>query len=691
MCVFLVGCEAQKNTTQTPIREHTGTPNRLIDSNSPYLLQHAYNPVDWYPWGDEALQKAQDEKKLMVISVGYSACHWCHVMERESYEDSAVAAIMNQHYVSIKVDREERPDVDQIYMNAAFLTLGRGGWPLNAIALPDGRPVYAGTYFPKDNWIKLLEFFQEQFENDPDGLRSQAEKITNQIKSLNWIAPKPDAADFDPAEMEIIGKKMLQQIDFKKGGLKGAPKFPMPNMYQFLLRYHLLSGDEQSLQAVNTTLTAIGYGGINDHVGGGFARYSTDEDWSVPHFEKMLYDNGQLVSTYADAYRVTRNPLYLNIIKQTLNFIEREMTSPEGGFYSSLDADSEGEEGKFYVWQKSELDSIIGENAAVFNEFYSVTQKGNWEGTNVLRVSSPEKVRKQFGMDNEMFYDFMRWSKGKVLEARNTRIRPGLDDKVLTSWNALMLKGYVDAYRALGDSTYREVAIKNANLIADKMMNEDGSLFRNYKDGKATINAFLDDYGFTIEAFIALYQVTFDERWLKLAQQLADYTIAQFYDEQSGLFNYKSKLDKALIADSKQISDDVVPSSNSSMGKGLFLLGLYLYNEDYMDISKSMLAAVLESVKDNANFYSNWGQLFLYHSQPYYEVAIVGEDAEQLRQKLDQHFRPNVFYLGGRNEGTLELLKNKLVEDATYIYVCQDKVCKLPVQTVEEAEKLIVF
>ncbi|MFQ5446929.1 MAG: thioredoxin domain-containing protein [Saprospiraceae bacterium] len=469
----------------------------------------------------------------------------------------------------------------------------------------------------------------------------------------------------------------------------------MPNNYQFLLKYHHLTGNAKALEAVTLTLDAIANGGIYDHLGGGFARYSTDAQWLVPHFEKMLYDNGQLVSLYAQAYQVTQNPLYKKRVEESLAFVNRELTSPEGAFFSSLDADSDGEEGKFYVWEKAEIDSILGDEkvAVVFNDFYEIKEKGNWEdGKNILHRRKPAAdVAKKHDLSEKQLGELIARAKDKLFKARSKRVRPRLDDKALSGWNALMLKGYVDAYRALGDPAYLQAALKNGKFIVDKMMQDDYRLNRNYKDGNSIINAFLDDYGLTINAFVSLYQVTFDEQWLHRAKGMMEYVLQHFGDEESGLFFYTSDLDPALVARKMETTDNVIPGSNSVMARDLYLLGEYFYHDDWKKKAQHMMNKMATAVTDNKqpDFYSNWCQLYLDLVKPPYEVAIVGADAAVKRDELMRHYIPNALLLGGKDEGSLELLKDKLQDGITYIYVCQNKVCKLPVEEPEKALELM--
>ncbi|MCK5704895.1 MAG: thioredoxin domain-containing protein, partial [Cyclobacteriaceae bacterium] len=481
--------------------------------------------------------------------------------------------------------------IDQVYMNAVQLISGRGGWPLNCIALPDGRPLYGGTYFPKAQWLDMLTQVLNFVEKNPDKAEQQAASLTKGIQSDELIYINPNKAIFTLNDLDQLFNIWKNTIDFTNGGHRGAPKFPLPVSYQFLLHYHHISQNSDALKAVTLTLNKMADGGIYDQIGGGFARYSTDESWKVPHFEKMLYDNAQLVSLYSAAYHQSKDPKYKLIVSETLEFIQRELTSKEGGFYSSLDADSEGEEGKFYVWTQSELQNSLGKIADLIIDYYSVTEKGNWEnGQNILLKSANDKeIASRYEITESELAKRVLEAKKLVLKERAKRIRPGLDDKILTSWNALMLKGYVDAYRIFDDKNYLDIALRNAEFINTKIKSGDYRLYRNYKNGKASINAFLDDYAFTIEAFISLYEATFDEKWLEDARQLTTYALAHFYDGESGMFFYTSDIDPELIARKMEISDNVIPSSNSQMAKNLFVLGQYFYNDDYIQKSKTML------------------------------------------------------------------------------------------------------
>jgi uncharacterized protein YyaL (SSP411 family) len=667
--------------------------NNLINETSPYLLQHAHNPVNWYAWGEEALNKARSENKLLIISIGYAACHWCHVMEHECFEDEEVAEFMNANFVSIKVDREERPDIDSVYMSAVQLINGNGGWPLNCIALPDGRPIYGGTYFPKAQWLDMLSQVANFVKQNPVKTEEQAKALTDGVKASELLYSSQEISEFNKSDLDAIFNNWKTGIDFELGGHKRAPKFPLPVGYQFLLNYFYLTQTTDAFYAVKITLDKMADGGIYDQIGGGFARYSTDVQWKVPHFEKMLYDNAQLVSLYSSAYQLCNDPYYKSIVTETLEFCKRELTSPENGFYSSLDADSEGVEGKFYIWTKSELKDILGENSDLMCDYYNVTDKGNWEhGQNILLKSTTEKAfaDKQNISETELT-DIIKQTKTKLLEVREKRIRPGLDDKILTSWNAMMLKGYIDAYRVFGKEDYLSTALKTAEFIITKLKTDENRLYRNYKNGKATINAFLDDYAFTIEAFIALYQATFDEKWLYSAQSLTEYTIAHFADSKSGMFFYTSNIDPELIARTMELSDNVIPAANSTIAKNLYVLGQYFYNDDYIGRSQRMLENVHNRLVSGSSFFANWDILLAWFTSGSYLVAIVGEDCENLRKEFDQHYLPNVFLAVGKEEGTLPSLKGKLIPGHTTIYVCKDKLCKMPVTDVKKALEQITF
>ncbi|SMD37073.1 hypothetical protein SAMN04488029_3224 [Reichenbachiella faecimaris] len=676
--------------TQNMGQEHKHT-NHLISETSPYLLQHAHNPVDWFPWGEVALDLAKREDKLMIISIGYAACHWCHVMEHESFEDSTIAAKMNAHYISIKVDREERPDIDQIYMDAAQLMTGRGGWPLNVITLPDGRPVFAGTYFPKENWGKVVDYFAEMYRTQPGKMLEQAEKITEGISQLEVPELNESGTPFDSTFYALAGQKVISSIDQKYGGRQGAPKFPMPVIYEFLLAQDYYQPNEDIKAALKTTLDGMADGGIYDHLGGGFARYSVDETWTVPHFEKMLYDNAQLISLYSHAYQVFGDEKYEQAVRETIAFCNRELSDQSGGFYSSLDADSEGEEGKFYVWSEKEIDQILGSDSELFKTYYGVSKKGNFEGQNILeRKKSIKALSDEFSLSESEVKIQIEATKTKMMSARNGRIRPGLDDKTLTSWNGLMIIGLVDAYFALQNEDYLERALKAGKFVGTSQIQEDGQLLRNYKGGQSTISGFLDDYAFTILAFTKLYEATFDELWLAEAKKLKEYVNLHFSDEKTQMYFYTSDQDEKLIARKMELSDNVIPASNSAMAEALYLLGQFYYNPNDLNRAIQMVANMEREFAEQPSFYSNWARLYGLMGQQHFEIAVVGKEAQTKKLALAKPFVPNKILLGGATEGTLELLDGKLSEGQTLIYVCENKSCLLPVGEAQKAMEQIL-
>jgi uncharacterized protein YyaL (SSP411 family) len=671
--------------TKDTARRHT---NRLAQESSPYLLQHSHNPVDWYPWGEEALAKARDESKLVLVSVGYSSCHWCHVMERECFEDEAIAKLMNAHYVCIKVDREERPDLDQVYMTAVQLMTQRGGWPLNCFTLPDGRPIYGGTYFPPAQWNKVLIELHTTWQGDPERVMEYATRLTKGIASTDLVEPASQDAELSQGQLADMLTKWEPLMDHNYGGPDKAPKFPLPNNYEFLLRYARLSKDRALEQLVELTLDKMALGGIFDQVGGGFARYSTDVLWKVPHFEKMLYDNAQLVSLYSQAYQAFKKPLYRDTVEHTLEFLFREMHGMDGAFFSALDADTEGEEGKYYVWTKDQLMAVLGPDYDLAAAYYNVNERGHWEHGNhiLLRHTDYVGFAAEFGIGESELKERVAAIKYRLLEARNKRPRPGLDDKALTSWNALMVKGLCDAYEAFGKAEWLAEAERTMGLLLSTCRRSNGGLWHSLKNGKATINGYLEDYCFSIEALLALYSVTFNEGWITEAQALAEHAIRHFHDKATGLFHFTSDLDPPLITRPRELHDNVIPASNSSMAKALHILGTLLDNEHYLAISRHMMVTMADNMTDYPSGHSNWAQLMLMHVFPCPEIAITGPDALRLRGEFAEHYLPDRIFLGSTMRSELPLLKDKFLPAST-IFVCVDKACQLPVPTVAEALK----
>jgi hypothetical protein len=689
---ILIGCNS---STKNNLETHKFT-NDLSKESSPYLLQHAHNPVDWKAWNEASLQQAKKEKKLMIVSIGYAACHWCHVMEHESFEDSTVAAVMNKNFISVKVDREERPDVDQTYINAVQLMTGSAGWPLNVVTLPDGRPVWGGTYFRKKDWINALEQIQEIYKNEPEKLIAYANRLEEGIKSMDLIRLRTEIVDFKNFPVEKITKDWSNRFDEKNGGFKGAPKFMMPNNLAFLLRQAVSEKDDKLLAQVTLTLDKMAFGGLYDQIGGGFARYSTDEKWHVPHFEKMLYDNAQLASLYSDAFLITQNPLYSDVVEETLDFISLEMTNDEGGFYSSLDADSNNEngaleEGAFYVFTSEELQKLLKDDFKIFKEYYNVNSYGKWEKDQyvLIRQKTDAEIENEFDLTSEAFQQKKKSWKKTLLTYRNQRAKPRLDDKTLTSWNALMLKGYVDAYKAFGKKKYFNTALKNADFISEKQLQENGALFHNYKDGKSSINGFLEDYAFTIDAFLELYQITLDEKWLQLSKKMTDYTITNFFDSEKHMFYFTSKEDPAIVSRNFEYRDNVIPASNSAMAKNLFLLSKYFENSDFEEISQQMLKNVSEEIMQYPSGFSNWLDLLLNFKNDFYEVVIVGKDVSEKAKQINTHYLPNIIIAGSIGENNGPLFKNRFVPGETLIYVCKNNTCKLPIKDTKIAIELL--
>jgi uncharacterized protein YyaL (SSP411 family) len=669
--------------------------NQLSQETSPYLLQHATNPVHWKAWNTKSLGEAKEKNKLIIISIGYSACHWCHVMEHESFEDQEVAEVMNAHFISIKVDREERPDVDAVYMKAIQIMTGRGGWPLNVVTLPDGRPVWGGTYFRKQDWMQTLSQLQEIYLSDSEKMIDYAEKLHQGIQSIGIeqnenptvilsTSSRAQSRDEVQKQTAALVEKWKKSFDWEFGGMASSPKFMMPNNYHFLLRFAHQKNDNELLEFVNLTLTRMAFGGIFDTVDGGFSRYSVDNKWHVPHFEKMLYDNGQLVSLYSDAFKLTSNPLYKEVIEKTLSFVERELMNEDGGFYCALDADSLDaenhlEEGAFYVWKIPELKTIISDDFDLFSQVFNINTFGLWEDGNYVLIQnqSLEGIAK----DNQIsLYELeskkKNWEQKLYIE-REKRSKPRLDDKCLTSWNAIMLTGFVDAYKAFEDTKYLELALQNANFIIKNLWSSDGNLFHNYKNQKSTINGYLEDYCFVIAAFISIYEVTFDKKWLLNAKQLTDYSLEHFFNEKTGYFAFTSNLDEALITTHFETEDNVIPASNSVMGKNLFKLGIYFENSYYEKVSQQMVQDIITRV-EYPSAYSNWMDLALNYSEENKELAICGDLALEYCTKINSFYFANVTLAGTEKASSLPFLKNRYNEKETLFYLCQNKTCSAP-------------
>ncbi|QDH79584.1 thioredoxin domain-containing protein [Echinicola soli] len=665
--------------------------NQLIYSQSPYLLQHAYNPVQWYPWGPEPLDKAKQENKPIIVSIGYSACHWCHVMEHESFEDEATAAIMNEHFVCIKIDREERPDLDNIYMDAVQSMGLQGGWPLNVFLMPNQKPFYGGTYFPNANWKGLLQNIAEAYEKHFDELAKSAEGFGNSIKlkEREKYRLSDDSSKLTSEDLTHMAQKIASQMDSQWGGFNRSPKFPMPAVWDFVLRYATLKGDAALKDNVLFTLSKMGMGGIYDHLRGGFSRYSVDGEWFAPHFEKMLYDNGQLLSLYAKAFQLTGEALYKEKINETIQWLQTEMHQEEGGFYAALDADSEGEEGKFYTWTYDELESILDDDDAWFYDCYNITVKGNWEkGLNILFQTSPyAEIAQKYGFSMDQLSKKIRQTKERLLKIRNLRTPPGLDDKVISGWNGLTLAGLAQAYWATTNPLAKSLAIKNGAFIAEHML-QGNQLYRSYKGGKAYTPAFLEDYAAVIQGFIHLYPLTGDSHWLHKAKSLTEFVLEHFYDEEDGLFYFNNPDSETLIANKKEIFDNVIPSSNALMANNLHQLGRYYHEDHYLKLAQQLLGLMRTLLLSDPAFLSQWANLYLSEFLGTPEVAIVGRGAKSLALEIQQATPAlKVIAVSETKTKDVPLLADKVADQNgnALIYVCFDKTCLRPVATVAEA------
>jgi uncharacterized protein YyaL (SSP411 family) len=671
------------------MRDQSGTPNDLIEESSPYLLQHAYNPVKWVSWSEDAFKKAKEENKLVLVSVGYSSCHWCHVMEHESFEDESVAEVMNKHFVCIKVDREERPDIDQVYMSAVQLMTGQGGWPLNCVILPNGKPIYGGTYFRKEQWVQILLKLADLYKTEPDRMSQYSEEIEQGIKSSDLVQISNEE-ELSTEKLEEIVINWRRRFDNVNGGPNKAPKFPLPNNYDFLLRWSFHNKDGLLQEHVELTLDKMANGGIFDQVGGGFSRYSVDGVWKVPHFEKMLYDNGQLLGLYADGYKFFKKDHYKEVIEKTYFWLINEMKDDSGAFYSALDADSEGHEGKFYIWNEEELKSILKADFDIAKEVYNVNAKGFWEFGNyiLLRNENLDKIAADFNLTNSELKEVIKRIDSELMKVRATRVRPGLDDKCLTAWNALLISGLVKSSQALENESYLDAA----KGIADWIMNQqfqDGKLMHTFKEGKSTINGFLDDYATVLDAMLQMYQATFDARYFDFAIQLMDIAKEEFEDTNSGMFYFTSK-ESELIVRKIDTEDNVIPSTNSMMARNLYMIGSFLDKEDYKSQAIQMLKTVYDGMEQYGSAYSNWGLLLMDIMYPLNEIVISGEDYSKHLKEFQSKYIPNVIYLGGKSNSISSPLAEGKFETEK-IYVCQNKTCKLPSDSVKEALKSVLI
>ena len=678
------------------IQKHT---NRLIDETSPYLLQHAHNPVDWFPWGKDAFEKSVAEDKPIFLSVGYSACHWCHVMERESFEDEDTAAIMNEHFVNVKVDREERPDVDEIYMNAVQLMTGSGGWPMSVFMTPQGVPFYGGTYFPPESRHQMPGFRQvllsvaRHYREKGDNVAEVAGRLRERLEMMaNIEAPKdePSANDFNEAF-----QKIRSDFDFQNGGFGTQPKFPNTMNLEVCLRTHLHFDNDEAQKMVVSTLEKMARGGIYDQLGGGFHRYSVDHRWLVPHFEKMLYDNALLAQLYIKTYQVTQEPLFARIAKETLDYILREMTAPTGGFYSTQDADSEGEEGKFFVWAPDEVIDLLGEeDGLLVCRYFDITSPGNFEGMNILNIPvDVQDVADSLGITEDRLTDVITRGRGVLFEAREKRVKPGRDDKIQVSWNGLMISAFAQAYRAFGLSSYLDGASKTAKFITDHMRSDWGMLLHTSKNGHARFNAYLDDYACLIHGLTDLYEASQDVAWLIAAKDLMDVMIDQFWDSTAGGFFYTGKDHEALIVRSKNPYDNATPSGNSAGAMALMRLGTLFERDDWWEMAGRILRLFGRYIEEVPAGFGNMICALDFYLQRPTEVVVLGDDRDEgtkrLLEVVNATWRSDVVLCGGASH-RVPMLKNRTqIDGKATAYVCRNFVCSAPVTDAAALEKLL--
>jgi uncharacterized protein YyaL (SSP411 family) len=664
--------------------------NRLATQKSPYLQQHRHNPVDWYPWGEEALEAARNTGKLLLVSIGYSACHWCHVMERESFEDQEVAELMNEHFINIKVDREERPDIDQIYMLAVQLMTQRGGWPLNCICLPDGRPIYGGTYFPKQDWMQVLQQIQALWQDRPQLALEYAEKLTKGIQQSERLPIQPLRDKFRVEDLQEMVTQWKGLLDYSEGGMRKAPKFPIPNNAQFLLQYAHHTKDQVLADQVHLTLRKMALGGIYDQVGGGFSRYSVDPYWHVPHFEKMLYDNAQLISLYSEAFQHKPEPLYQRVVAETIAWAKRDLLDANGGFYCALDADSEGEEGKFYLFTQAELRQVLQWDAPLFEAYFGATEEGNWPEakSNVLTaLDDLQPLLDTADISLEEWEEMLSEAKARLRAFREQRIAPGIDDKQLCSWNALMNKALTDAYRVWGNPEYLALALQNAAFIDQNLVIDEGQVLHQPQYEQSTIHGFLDDYACLLHAWMGLYEATFDAKWLHKAYALAESIEENFFDHEQGLYFYVSNKGDALIAKKHEIMDNVIPSSNSLLARALYKLSVIFDKNAWKERALQMLSHVWPVMEGYGSAYSNWAILLLEEAEGLHQWIGSGPEPELWREAIDRHYQPNKLVLGGQ-KSVFPITEGRL-SDTPQLFHCLGTTCSLPITHSHQIEQFI--
>ncbi len=679
--------------------------NDLINETSPYLLQHAHNPVQWHAWGESALQKAKTLDKPILVSIGYAACHWCHVMERESFEDEAVATYMNEHFVNIKIDREERPDLDQIYMEAVQAIAGNGGWPLNIFLTTEAKPFYGGTYFPpqkafnRASWKEVLSFMNDAWTNRRQEVEQQAETLMEHISASNKFIVKktlvlqPDSAGYFTMEKcKLIRDNLMKSADTVNGGFGTAPKFPQTFSIQFLLSYGYLFKDDKALQQAELSLHKMMNGGIYDHLAGGLARYSTDTFWLAPHFEKMLYDNALLVSVLSDAYQVTGSSFYKSSIEKTLQFFIDEMQHPYGGFYSALDADSEGVEGKYYIWNRPVINQLLGSDADIFCKFYGVTETGNWENSNILHIS---KSFSEFAEENkipeEELKQLINSAERKLREERSKRVRPATDDKILLGWNALLLTSFCKAFAALGNLEYKTHAVNLFNFIQQKFSEGAEIKFHTYKNGKATQPAFLDDYAYLIQACIALQEITSEQHYLLYARELTAFVLENFINTENNFFYYTHQQQLDVITRKTDVYDNATPSGNSIMAGNLKQLAVIFDEPSWAIHANQMLISLEEVIIKYPSSFAIWANIIINECYGVHEIVVAGKDINPLLAEVLGCFIPGRVLQSSEKEIDFPLLKNKEYSRDSLIYLCRNYSCSAPVSSIQELKSQLKF
>lgn len=674
--------------------------NHLENSTSPYLLQHATNPVNWYPWGKEAIEKARQEDKPIFLSIGYAACHWCHVMAHESFEDPAIAAIMNRNYINIKVDREERPDLDSIYMSAVVALTGQGGWPMSVFLTPNLTPFYGGTYFPPDSRYGLPSFKDILVSLSTAWQRKRDEVVLSGQKMMTAIKQKSVRAGFSGTftqdSLSQAARTLVTKYDWNHGGWGIAPKFPQPMALEFLLRRHI-AGDKDALKPVLHALRAMAKGGMYDILGGGFSRYATDNKWLVPHFEKMLYDNALLARVYLHAWQITREPLFRRVVKETLNFISREMLAPQGGFYSSLDADSEGKEGKYYVWTLEEIRNAFGDKDELFETAFDISSTGNWEGKIVLqRVTEDIELSSILNLSISEVLRTLESRKLQLFALRNKRTRPGTDDKILTSWNGLMLSTFAEAARVLKSEVYLQIAQKNAHFLLSALR-ADGKLHRAWRNGQVSEQVFLEDYASLILGLIDLYQSDFNNQWYNQACTLTTEMIVQFSDPAGGFFDTPDQAETVLLRP-KEIQDNATPSGNALAVEALLKMAAFSENEAWLQLAEKSLALVAGTCSDYPTAFSRWLSVADSYVNKTRQIVIIGNptgiDSKSFLQEISKNYRPNTITAASSHpiqKGSPQLLSDRpMIAEKTTIYICEGFVCKKPLTTLNEFKKQLL-